>query len=59
MTLTAGCATTTVTNVVSDYCAVAEMINPSRSDTEETLRQVARENTKYENLCLSGFGEDD
>jgi hypothetical protein len=51
--LLGGCATTDDRIVISDYCASYRIIRPSRQDTPETLRQVARENTKWRAVCSS------
>lgn len=39
------------TTVISDYCQFAGVIRPSRSDTPDTLRQVAQANAKYREVC--------
>lgn len=44
-----GCATRPI--VISDYCSSYERISASRKDTTGTLRQVLRENSKYEAAC--------
>jgi len=36
---------------VSDYCMIYEPIYSSMEDTEETYRQVNRENAKYLAVC--------
>lgn len=46
---TNGC--TNLPIVVSDYCSSYERITASRKDTTGTLRQVLRENSKYEAAC--------
>lgn len=43
-----GCASA---SPVSDYCAVYEPIYSSMEDTEETVRQINRENVKYLAVC--------
>lgn len=47
--LLCGCATTPT--VISDYCGSYQTIRPSRKDTPDTLRQVARENAKWRSVC--------
>jgi hypothetical protein len=47
--LLAGCAT--APTVISDYCQNYRIIRPSRSDTPDTLKQVATENAKYRAVC--------
>ena len=42
------CATSTV---VDSYCLVAKPIYFADTDTEETIRQILRENAKYDELC--------
>lgn len=39
--------------VVSDYCAIVEPIKASRKDTDGTLRQILRENSKYREFCAT------
>lgn len=42
------CATSTA---VDSYCLVAKPIYFADTDTEETIRQILRENAKYDELC--------
>ena len=42
------CATSTA---VDSYCLIAEPIFFSDADSEETIKQVLRENAKYDELC--------
>jgi hypothetical protein len=37
--------------VISDYCQSYSVIKPSRTDTADTLRQIARENAKWRAVC--------
>ena len=46
--LLSGCASA---SSVSDYCVVYEPIYSSMEDTEETARQIDRENAKYLAVC--------
>jgi uncharacterized lipoprotein YajG len=50
--LLAGCATTPT--VISDYCQSYRVIQPSRKDTADTLRQIATENAKFRAVCAPG-----
>lgn len=43
-----GCASV---SPVSDYCMIYEPIYSSMEDTEETHRQINRENAKYLAVC--------
>ena len=43
-----GCARNTV---VSEYCLIAEPVYFSEADSAETIRQIIRENSKYDELC--------
>ena len=43
-----GCASA---SPVSDYCMIYEPIYSSMEDTEETYRQINRENAKYLAVC--------
>ena len=38
---------------VSEYCLIAKPIFFADIDTEETIRQILRENAKYDELCDS------
>tara|TARA_Y100000310_G_scaffold67277_1_gene62601 strand:- start:35247 stop:35393 length:147 start_codon:yes stop_codon:yes gene_type:complete len=44
----AGCATSIA---VDSYCLIAEPVFFSDADSEETVRQITRENAKYDELC--------
>jgi hypothetical protein len=46
--LLSGCATV---SPVSDYCTIYEPIYSSLEDTEETKRQIDRENVKFLAVC--------
>jgi hypothetical protein len=41
----------TTSTVVDSYCLIAEPIFFSDADSEETIKQVLRENAKYDELC--------
>ena len=43
-----GCARNTA---VDSYCLIAEPIFFSDADSAETIRQIIRENSKYDELC--------
>lgn len=48
LALLSGCETV---SPVNDYCLIYEPIYSSMDDTEETYRQVNRENAKYLAVC--------
>lgn len=37
--------------VISDFCQSYTIIRPSRSDTPDTLKQIATANAKYRAVC--------
>jgi hypothetical protein len=37
--------------LIHDYCLIADTIEASDSDTQQTLKQVDRENGKHDCLC--------
>lgn len=54
LSLISACETPTAT----DGCAAFDFIYPSRTDTVETLRQVAIHNDTYKTVCdLPGWDE--
>ena len=40
-----------ISTVVDSYCLIAEPVFFSDVDSEETIRQITRENAKYDELC--------
>lgn len=51
--LLGGCATKPQLTI-SDYCEMSEVFQPSRRDTPQTLRWIAKQNAKYRKLCAGG-----
>lgn len=49
LALLSGCQSMDIS--ATDYCLIAGPIYPSRSDTPQTLKQIAAHNAKYEELC--------
>lgn len=51
LSLLSACTTTFEIDPATPYCTTYELIRPSRSDSEGTLRQVLRENEKWRRIC--------
>ena len=47
-----GCATVSTVPAVSDYCRIAKPISyDSKTDTQETVRQIEAHNSKWVCVC--------
>lgn len=46
-----GCTTTSGTSVIDTSCRAFKAIKASRTDTEETVRQIVEHNRRWRALC--------